>query len=108
MICTVKEGRYHGLRSCCELLAVMGLVLTQKAKQNSAFQSLGSTGYQPVMDVNYMQRSAGINLSSAGQARRKHRRADPGKTANACAARLRGSIPHRPSQFLLDRRNLLR
>src|SRR5438270_775695 len=24
MICTVNEGRYHGRRSCCELLAFMG------------------------------------------------------------------------------------
>ena len=49
MICTVKEGRYHGRRVVGEILAVIAIVITQPEIQNrSRFNVARSTGILPV------------------------------------------------------------
>jgi len=36
MICTVKEGRYHGWRVLCETFAVITIVINTKRKSKTA------------------------------------------------------------------------
>jgi hypothetical protein len=36
MICTVKEGRYHGRRVLCETFAVITIVINTKRKSKTA------------------------------------------------------------------------